>query len=342
MLDVARNFFAVEDIKRFVDQLAALKLNRLHLHLTDDQGWRLMIQAWPDLASFGGRSAVGGGRGGFYTQAEYADLVAYARGRQIVVVPEIDMPGHTQAALASVPELNPGGVRASPYTGVEVGFSTLDAASEYTYRFVAGVLREVAALTPGAYLHIGGDEAKSTSPGDYRRFIERVQELVASAGKQMIGWEEIAQARLLPTTIAQHWSSGLAAEAVRQGSKVILSPATRAYLDMQYTPDFPLGTHWSGFVGVRDSYVWDPAAQVPGITEADILGIEAPLWTETVHTRAELETMAFPRLIGLAEIGWSPIEGRSWEEYRVRLAAHGRRLDAMGVHYYRSPEVDWA
>jgi hexosaminidase len=278
------------------------------LHLTDDQGWRLMIQP-PDLASIGGvgrrRSACRVLHAGEYGPVATLASASYRR-------PRDRHAGTPQAALASVPELNPGGVRASPYTGVEVGFSTLDAASEYTYRFVAGVLREVAALTPGAYLHIGGDEAKATSPEDYRRFIERIQETVASAGKRMIGWEEIARARLLPTTIAQHWSSGLAAEAVRQGSKVILSPATRAYLDMQYASGFPLGTHWAGFVGVRDSYDWDPASQVPGITEADILGIEAPLWTETVRTRTEIETMAFPRLVGLAEIGWSPIEGRSW------------------------------
>ncbi len=340
MLDVSRHFFGPEVIQRLIDLLACYKMNRLHLHLSDDQGWRMMIHSWPDLARIGGSTQVGGGPGGYYTQEEYADIVAYARSRYITVVPEIDMPGHTNAALASYAELNCDGVARPLYTGTEVGFSSLCLDKEITYRFVDDVVREIAALTPGPYFHIGGDEAMATPAPDYVAFIERVQDIVQSHGKQMVGWEEIGQATLLPTSIAQLWHSAVAREAVRQGVKVIMSPANRAYLDMKYTPETSLGLHWAGYVEVKDAYDWDPATLVEGIGEKDILGVEAPLWTETIQTVADIEWMVFPRLIGIAEIGWSPA-GRDWEEYRFRLGRHGWRLAAWGVNFYRSSQVPW-
>jgi hexosaminidase len=341
MLDLARHFFSVEDIERFIDRIALYKMNRLHLHLTDDQGWRIAIRAWPQLTTIGGSTAVGGDPGGFLSQAEYAEIVAYAQQRYIVVVPEIDMPGHTNAALASIPELNCDGVAPPLYTGIEVGFSSLCIGPEATYHFVDDVIGELAALTPGAYLHIGGDEAHSTSDSDYRAFIERVQAIVEAHGKRMVGWEEIARADLHAQSIAQHWFSDLAARAVEQGAQVVLSPATRAYLDMQYAPDSPLGLHWAGYVEVRDAYDWDPAAQVPGVGEDDILGVEAPLWTETIHSLADVDTMAFPRLAAIAELAWSPQDSRAWPGFRERLAAHGSRWDALGIAFYRSPQIDW-
>lgn len=341
MLDVARHFFGVDDVKRLIDLLACYKLNRLHLHLTDDQGWRIEIRSWPRLVTVGASTSVGAGLGGFYTQADYAEIVAYAQERAIIVVPEIEMPGHCGAALASYAELNRDGIAPPLDTGTEVGRSTLCIDREITYRFVEDVVRELAALTPGPYLHVGGDEAWSTDPAGYRAFIERVQAIAQRYGKQMVGWEEIAQARLLPSTVVQHWLSGLASQAVSQGAKVIMSPAMRTYLDMKYAASTPLGLEWAGCVEVPDAYDWDPATQVPGVAEGDLLGVEAPLWSETLRARADLEYMAFPRLIGIAEIGWSPAVGRSWEEYRERLAAHGPRLAAMGVAYYRSPAVPW-
>jgi hexosaminidase len=341
MLDVARHFFEVGDVKRFIDLMVYYKLNRLHLHLSDDQGWRLMIQSWPKLATHGGSTAVGGGPGGFYTQAQYADLVAYAQSRYITIVPEIDMPSHTNAALASYPELNCDGQAPPLYTGIEVGFSSLCIGKEITFQFVDDVVREVANLTAGPYLHIGGDESFATDADDYVRFIERVQAIVQAHGKQMIGWEEIARARLLPTSIAQHWHSDLARTAAEQGAKVILSPATRVYLDMKYNPDTDLGLTWAGTVDVEQAYAWDPASHLDGLSEASILGVEAPLWSETLETPDDIEFMAFPRLVGLAEIGWSSAGGRSWDEYLVRLGAHGPRLQAMGVNFYASPLVPW-
>jgi hexosaminidase len=341
MLDVARHFFGVEDIKRIIDLLASYKMNRLHLHLSDDQGWRIMIDAWPNLAVHGGSTEVGGGPGGYYTQADYAEIVAYAQSRYITIVPEIDMPGHTNAALASYAELTCDGVAPPLYTGIEVGFSSLCTDREVTRQFVDDVIRELAALTPGPYLHIGGDEASATDLADYVGFVESVQGIVQAYGKQMVGWEEIAQADLSPTSIAQHWHSELARRAVQQGTKIIMSPASRAYLDMKYDASTPLGLTWAGYIDVETAYTWDPAAQVAGVSESDVLGMEAPLWSETLETLADVEFMAVPRLPGYAEIGWSAVEGRSWDEYRLRLGAHGPRLAAMGVNFYRSPEVPW-
>lgn len=343
MLDVARHFFRVEEVKRYLDLLAYYKMNRFHLHLADDQGWRLMIESWPRLASYGGSTQVGGGPGGYYTQAEYAAIVAYARSRYIVVIPEIDMPGHTRAALASYAELNADGQAPPLYTGVDVGFSSLCAGKEITYKFVADVLGELAALTPGPFIHIGGDEASATSRADYLKFVERAQAIVQAHGKRMIGWEEVAQAKLLPTSVAQHWNikrptADLARAAARQGAQVIISTAAKAYMDLKYDPS-TRGQTWAGYLGVRKAYDWDPARE--GVPESAVLGLEAPLWTENLETLADLEYMTLPRLPGYAEIGWSPAKGRTWDEYKTRLAAQAPRWAAWGMNYYRSPEVPW-
>lgn len=341
MLDVARHFFSVEDVKRYIDLLAYYKINRFHMHLSDDQGWRIAIHTWPNLATHGGSTQVGGGRGGYYTQAEYSNIVTYAQRRYIMVVPEIDMPGHTHAALASYAELNCNGVAPALYTGTDVGFSSLDTGREKTWAFVDDVIGEMAALTPGPYLHIGGDEASATSAADYVHFIGRIQAIVNAHGKQMVGWEEIAQGKLLATTVAQHWHSDLARQAVQQGARIIMSPASTAYLDIKYNAATPLGLSWPGYIDVQTAYNWDPATQVVGVSEGDVLGVEAPLWSETLQTLDDIEFMAFPRLIGLAEIGWSPAAGKSWDEYQVCLGAHGPRLTALGVNFYRSALVPW-
>ncbi|HNS02329.1 MAG TPA: beta-N-acetylhexosaminidase [Anaerolineae bacterium] len=336
MLDVARHFPAggVEDVKRLIDLMALYKLNRLHLHLTDDQGWRLMIESWPRLAEVGGSMAVDGDPGGYFTQAEYAGLVAYAASRYIDVVPEIDLPGHTNAALASYPELNCDGTAPDLYTDIGVGFSSLCIDKEITYQFVDDVIREVAALTPGPFIHVGGDEALSTPEADYVRFMTRVQQIVQAHGKQMLAWEEAARIELAPGSAVQHWHDEMAAHAASQGAQVIMSPAAHSYLDMKYDDTTALGLNWAGNVSVEKAYSWDPAAVQPGIAESAILGVEAPLWTETVRTLEELEYLVFPRLLGIAEIGWSPAAGRSWKEYRVRLAGHAARLEALGVNFH--------
>ena len=341
MLDVARHFFGVADVKRYIDLLAFYKLNRLHLHLSDDQGWRIAINAWPNLATYGGGTEVGGGAGGYYTQEEYADIVAYAQQHYIMIIPEIDLPGHTNAALASYAELNCDDVAPPLYTGIEVGFSSLCADKAITYTFVDDVIRELAALTPGPYLHIGGDEAAATNPDDYVRFIERFQAIVQSHGKRMIGWEEASRTTLLPSSVVQFWHNPLVGQAVRQGAKVIMSPASKTYLDMKYDSSSPLGQNWAGYIDMQTSYAWDPATFMPDVSEDDILGVEAPIWSETLETMRDVEYMAFPRLLSCAEIGWSPMSGRDWDEYRQRLGAHGPRLTALGVHFYRAETIPW-
>ncbi len=342
MLDVSRHFLEPEDVKRFIDVMALYKLNRLHLHLADDQGWRIEIKSWPNLARHGGSTAVGGGAGGFYTQVEYSDLVEYARRRFITIVPEIDMPGHINAALASYPELNCDGRATALYTGTRVGFSSLCVTKDITYRFVDDVIREISALTPGPWFHIGGDEVKTLTAPQYGGFMDRVQTIVQSHGKVMIGWDEIGEAKLAPTTIVQYWRPNTPVrEAIRQGARFIMSPAHKVYLDMKYDSSTVLGLKWAGYVPVRTSYDWDPATLVAGMGEASIVGIEAPLWAETVVTLADYQYMAFPRLAAVAEVGWSPQQARDWGDFRVRLGAHGPRLSALGVNFYRSPQIPW-
>jgi len=342
MRDVARHFFGVDDIKIFIDRMAAYKMNVLHMHLSDDQGWRIEILSWPNLTAHGGKTEVGGGEGGYYTQEEYADIVKYAGERFITVIPEIDMPGHTNAALSSYPELNIGGKAPELYTGTDVGFSTLDTKSEITYKFIDDVIRELAGLTPGQYIHIGGDESHSTRLEDYIPFVNRVQDIVISHGKKVIGWDEIALATLKPETIVQFWAKAdNAIKGVNQGAKVLMSPASYAYIDMQYDSTSTYGLHWAAYIEVDRAYNWDPATLVPEIKKENIVGIETPLWAETVSDRRQAEYLLFPRLPGYAEIGWTQTANRDWNDYRVRLADHGARMKAMGISFYPSTRVDW-
>ncbi|WP_420543083.1 beta-N-acetylhexosaminidase [Streptomyces niveus] len=351
MLDVSRHFFSVGQVKRYIDQLALYKINTLHLHLSDDQGWRIAIDSWPRLATYGGSTQVGGGPGGYYTKAQYRELVRYATSRHLEVVPEIDMPGHTNAALASYAELNCDGVAPPLYTGTAVGFSSLCAPKEITYDFVDDVVRELAELTPGRYLHIGGDEAHSTSHEDYVEFMRRTQAVVGKYGKKVVGWHQLTGADPVKGAVAQYWgydATGAAeraqvAEATKGGTKLILSPADRVYLDMKYDRNTRLGQSWAGLVEVNRSYDWDPAAYLAdaGVAPGAVLGVEAPLWSETLSTSDHIEEMAFPRLPGVAEIGWSPQSARDWDTYKNRLAAQGPRLTALGIDYYRSPVVPW-
>jgi hexosaminidase len=360
MLDVARHFFSVDDVKRYIDMITAYKMNVLHLSLSNDQGWRIEIKSWPNLTTYGGSTEVGGGPGGFYTQEEYTDIVQYAAQRFVTIVPEIDMPGHTNAALASYPELNCDGKAPALYTGIEVGFSSLCTTSEITYKFIDDVVRELSAITPGPYLHIGGDESHATKREHYIPFIARVRDIVKSHGKQVIGWEETAQINMnerrpeegvsgdlsgpssAASAIAQYWSNtNHALEAVANGSKLVMSPAKRMYLDMQYDSTTKLGLHWAAYIEVDSAYIWDPTTLVKGISRENILGIEAPLWTETITNMNEIEYMIFPRIIGHAEIGWTPMELRNWEDYKQRLAAHGPRMKAQAIDYYPSSLIPW-
>jgi len=343
MLDVSRHFFGVQDVKRFIDLISFYKMNALHLHLSDDQGWRIEIKSWPELAIHGGSTEVGGGNGGYYTQDQYTDIVNYAKERYITIIPEIDMPGHTNAALASYAELNCSGKATELYTGTRVGFSSFCTTKDITYKFIDDVIKELAAITPGPYIHIGGDESHSTKREDYIPFINKVQDIVISHGKKVMGWDDIAIASLKPGVVAQHWANVKNANAaVKQGAKILMSPGTKAYLDMQYDKSTKLGQHWAAYIELDSAYIWDPATLVPGVGMDNVLGIEAPLWTETITNMDEIEYMVFPRLPGYAEIGWTPASSRSWDEYKVRLAKQGPRFKAMGINFYQSPLINWS
>ncbi len=342
MLDVARHFFTVDEVKKFIDILAYYKYNALHLHLTDDQGWRLEIKSWPKLTEVGGKTEVGGGEGGFYTQEDYKDLVQYAADRHIIIVPEVDMPGHTNAASVSYPFLNGNGKKVAPYTGTQVGFSTFDAQKDTVYAFLDDVIREISELSPGPYFHIGGDESHVTKKKDYLHFVEKVEKIVRKHGKRAMGWNEIAQAKIDPSTVAQLWNEPHnAIKAAEGGSKILLSPAKKAYLDMQYDSLSKYGLHWAAYIPVDTAYNWSPETYVPEIPKEQILGIEAPLWSETISNSAELEYLAFPRAIGYAELGWSQPENRNWEDYKLRLAQQVPYLNRMNVNFYPSKLIDW-
>ncbi|USX48908.1 family 20 glycosylhydrolase [Lentzea sp. HUAS12] len=345
MLDVARHFHPVQTVKRYIDQLALYKINYFHLHLSDDQGWRIVIDSWPRLATYGGSTQVGGGPGGYYTKAQYSEIVQYAASRKITVIPEIDLPGHTNAALASYAELNCNGQAPPLRTDIEVGYSSLCVNKEITYQFVDDVIREIAALTPGPYFHIGGDEAHSTPDADYQTFMDRTLPIVKKYGKTALGWHEFVKTTTDTATIPQYWgtstSNAVVQAAAARGHKVVMSPANKAYLDMKYNSSTPLGLSWAGLIEVQTAYDWNPGTHVSGVPESAVRGVEAPLWSETIVTGQDIEFMAFPRLAAIAELGWSPWSTHNWDQFKVRLGAQGPRWTTMGINFYRSTQVPW-
>jgi N-acetyl-beta-hexosaminidase len=196
-------------------------------------------------------------------------------------------------------------------------------------------------MTPGPYFHMGGDEVKTLTPPQYRAFVERVQTIVQAQGKQMIGWDEIAATTLLPTSIVQHWRPDAAHAELGRAPHLILSPANRAYLDMKYDRETALGLNWAGLIPVRTAYDWDPATLVPEAPVAAVLGLEAAMWSETVAAMADVEFLALPRLAAIAELAWSPAARHNWEDFRIRLGAQAPRWAAMGINFYRAPEIPW-
>lgn len=344
MLDVARHFFTVAEVKRYIDQLAYYKYNAFHMHITDDQGWRLEIKSWPKLTEVGGQSEVGGGAGGFYTQEDFKELVAYAAERHIQIIPEVDMPGHTNAANLSYPIFHAKGKAETPRvrTDMRVGYSSFDAYKDTVYAFLDDVVKEISAISPSPYFHIGGDESHATPKKDYIHFIEKVEKIVQKHGKQAVGWNEIAQADIGPSTVGQLWNEPESAlKAAEKGCKIILSPAKKAYLDMKYDTLSKHGLNWAAYIPVDSAYNWNPESYVEGLPKESILGIEAPLWSETISNSNELEYLAFPRAIGYSELGWTPSENRDWEDYKSRLKAQLPYLKRNNINFYRTELLDW-
>ncbi|GAB1308786.1 beta-N-acetylhexosaminidase [Urechidicola sp. KH5] len=355
MLDVSRHFFTVEDVKKYIDIMAYYKMNILHFHLSDDQGWRLEIKKWPLLTEIGGHTEVGGEEGGFFTQEDYKEIVAYATKHHITIIPEIDMPGHTHAASTAYPFLNGSkktaemldthgdNRKAALYTGIEVGFSTFDTRNEKVYEFVDDVIKEIAELTPGPYIHMGGDESLVTEKDDYIYFVNRVEKIIQKYGKTMIGWDEIANADVSSESVVQFWAEEENVKLAQEKEmKVILSPAKKIYLDMQYDSLSKHGLHWAAYIPVDSSYTWNPETYVHGLPKEQILGVEAPLWSETISNMQEIEYLAFPRLLSAAELGWSAPTDFSWKTYKVRLANQTSYFKKMNIQYYQSDRVDWA
>lgn len=345
-VDVARHFVPVCDLKVVIGLMAHYKLNVLHLHLTDDQAWRLDVPSRPELVRRSSGHAVGGDLGGYYSAADWDEILAYAGARAVRVVPEFDVPGHVNAALHAYPELNPDGVAAEEYLGTEVGFSRLHDGLPATHAFLADVFGDLAELTPGGYLHIGGDEVLTMGSAEYARLVRAAAAAVTAHGKRVVAWQEVvAVADLPPGTVVQFWDPRQdpepVVEAARAGARVLLSPAPHAYLDMAYVPGFPLGQEWAGHVELRDAYDWEPADVVEGLPPDAVVGVEAAVWTETLRTLDDLTTMLLPRLAAVAEVAWSAPGRRGFDDFVRRLVSHGRHWDRLGLAWYRSPQGRW-
>ena len=332
-IDVARHFLPPRDVKRFIDLISLYKINRLHLHLSDDQGWRIEIKSRPALALVGGLTQIGGGAGGYFTQDDYRDIVQYAASRFITIIPEIDMPAHLNAAMVSYPELTCDHVAPPVFTTVSAPRRVvLCVDSANVYPIIDDIVREISDMTPGPYYHIGGDEVPRLTRTQYVTFLERMQSIVNSHGKQMIGWADISIANLSPATIVQHWSTDSVQLHAARGGKVIMSPGPHAYLDMKYDSTTVLGLKWAGYITPQTVYDWDPGTYRAGVPESSVLGVEAPLWSETAVRAEDFEFLIFPRIISMAEVGWTPQSLRTWSNFGPRLDVGRLRLKALGVN----------
>ncbi|HVB28763.1 MAG TPA: family 20 glycosylhydrolase [Terriglobia bacterium] len=371
MLDVSRQFFSKEFVEQYIDQMAKYKMNVIHLHLTDDQGWRIEIKRRPQLTTVGAwrvprlgrlwereppRAGEAATEGGFYTQDDIREIVAYAKERFITVVPEIELPGHSLAALAAYPEFSctGGPFRVNPgskfYGEVD---NALCPGNEGTFEFLDQVLSEVAPLFPSPYVHIGGDECFKgfwkKCPKCQRRmaeehlkdenelqsyFIRRVEKILAAKNKRLIGWDEILQGGLAPNATVMSWrgmKGGIAA--AKMNHQVVMAPANYTYLDL-YQGDPALEPTAYSQLLVSTCYRFEPVPE--GVDPKYILGGQGNLWTEFVTNPRAAEYMTWPRAFALAEVFWSPKETRNWDGFIRRMEAHFQRLDAAQVNYSRA------
>ena len=370
-LDVCRHFFPVRFIKHYLDWMASCKLNTFHWHLTDDQGWRIEIKRSPRLTEIGGyrtRTQIGGfhedpityeqGRyGGYYTQDEIREVVAYAAKRHIAVIPEIEMPGHATAALAAYPELACGHGPKSFETSGRWGVldDVFCPGKEQTFEFLEGVLDEVLELFPSKLIHIGGDECPRVrwkECPDCRARMEdegiedeaglqtyltlRIGRHLEAKGRRLIGWDEILDGELAPGAVVMSWRGtrgGIAA--ARRRHEVIMTPSTYLYFDKKATDSYdePVSLS-SSLLPLEKIYGYDPDEGIAPEDRRYLLGVQANLWTEFIRTEGRASFQLLPRIYALAEIAWSPVERKSWREFsEVRLPAHLARIDASGEPY---------
>ena len=373
MLDVSRHFFTKEEIKHFLDVMAVHKFNVFHWHLVDDQGWRIEIKKYPRLTEIGAwRKAIGfgldagasrnyradGKYGGFYTRDDVCEIVAYAASRQITVVPEIEMPGHSTAALTAHPEFSCSG---GPYSldlngGIFGGIFC--AGQDAAFEFLENILSEVIGLFPSQFIHIGGDEVPKDNwkkcPCCQQRiaaeklkdehelqsyFIRRIEKFINANGRRLIGWDEILEGGLAPNATVMSWrgvTGGIAAATA--GHDVVMTPTTHCYFDFyQATVGQPSAAGYKGSLPLEKVYEFEP---IPSEISAEhahhVLGGGGNLWTEYVPNYGHAQFMAYPRACALAETLWSPKESRNFADFTARLKAHTKLLDILGVTYART------
>ncbi len=370
MLDVCRHFMPVEFVKRYIDYLAYHKMNRFHWHLTDDQGWRIEIKKYPKLTSVGSfrdRTLIGHYSesprkwkmeryGNFYTQEEIKEVVEYARKRFVTVIPEIEMPGHSLAALAAYPKLSCTG---GPFevSGIWGVFNDIYCTREENFKFLEDVLSEVIELFPSKYIHIGGDEApkirwsrchacqeriKSEGLKNEQElqsyFIRRIEKFLQTKGKQIIGWDEILEGGLAPNATVMSWrgtEGGIAA--AKQHHDVIMTPGHSVYLDHYQSKLAEEPIAIGGYLPLQKVYEYNPTpASLTDEEARHILGVQGNVWTEYIHTPAHVEYMAFPRAAAIAETAWSPQSAKNYPDFLQRLDILLLHYDAMGMNYSRS------
>jgi hexosaminidase len=366
LLDVGRHFFSVTFIKNFLDLMAQYKINTFQWHLTDDQGWRIEIKKYPKLTETGSQSESPSKEEsfdpyvrGYYTQEQIKDIVAYAQARFITIIPEIEMPGHSQAALAAYPEL---GCTPKASAGSTDGdlHNDVFCPKEKTFSFLQNVLSEVITLFPGPYVHIGGDEVSKDSwkqsadaQAVMRReglkdeneletyFVQRMEKFLRSKGRRTIGWDEILEGGLAPNAIVMSWrGEGGGIAAAKQEHEVIMTPTDYCYFDYNQGDAKREPPNMGGFIPLEKIYNYDP---MPGELTSEeqkyVLGAQANLWTEYISTPQHLEYMTFPRLLALSEVVWSPLESKDYASFQQRLPYHLGRLEKQDVNY-RIPEPE--
>ena len=379
MLDVSRHFFTKEEVKSFIDQMARYKLNTFHWHLTDDNGWRVEIKSLPKLTQVGACRVPRIGRWGevaapgvdepatdcgFYTQDDIREIVAYASMKHITIVPEIDVPGHSMAAIAAYPELSctqDPSIRVNPGSNFAEWFgdgkfkmfvdNTLDPSSELVYEFLDKVFTEVAALFPGQYIHIGGDECYygywendadcqalmkkegMTALHDLQSYFnKRLEKIILAKGKKLIGWDEILEGGLAPSAAVMSWrgtKGGI--EAAKMGHEVVMTPTSFCYLDyMQGDPTLEPPVY--SWLTLQRSYNYEPVPT--GVDPKFILGGQGNLWTEKVPNLRTAQYMTYPRAFALAEVFWTPSSRKNWEDFSRRVEKEFERCDALQYRYY--------
>jgi hexosaminidase len=371
MLDVSRHFFTIDQVKRMIDQMVLYKFNLLHLHLTDDQGWRMEIKQLPELTSVGAwrvprtglwwerdcpKEGEAATYGGFYTQQELKDLINYASARFVDVLPEIDVPGHSLAAIAAYPYLSSTGMNYKVNPGCKfytIEDNALCVGKESTFEFLDKVFTEVAKVFPFEYIHIGGDECfkgfwekcadcqKRMKDNGLRNanelqsyFIKRLEKMLEQKGKKLMGWDEILEGGLAPKASVMSWrgmSGGITA--AKENHHVVMSPTNYAYLDL-YQGDPAIEPPTYSMLRFKTVYEFEPVPD--GVDPAMILGGQGNLWTESVPTFRQAEYMLWPRSFALSEVLWSSKSSRNWNRFVEKTEAHFARLDRADINYARS------